>query len=278
MTFPLASTSVDFSWTAWHAHPSIIITLLVLTGAYLLGVGPLRQRFHLAEEVSPGQVTLFLTGILLMFVALLSPLHELGDNYLFSAHMVQHLLLTLVVPPLLLLGTPGWLVQPLLTSSRVVRVIRILTMPVVAFIVFNMVFAVWHVPTLYDLALRERGIHILEHLMFLLAGVILWWPVLSPTTRVPRSPYIVQMVYLFVQPTVPAILGAIITFADRVLYSWYAEAPRVWEISAHTDQQLGGVIMWVPGGMAFLITLMVVFLVWAAKEEASARATVEPRR
>lgn len=232
----------------------------------MLGVGPLRRRFGWAQSVGRGQVAVFLVGVLVIFVAVLSPLHELGDNYLFSAHMVQHLLLTLVVPPLLLLGTPPWLIRPLLTGSRVLSVARFLTLPVVAFVLFNTVFVFWHVPVLYDLALREQGIHILEHLTFLTAGVIMWWPILSPLPELPRPPYLVQMLYLFVQPTVPSILGALITFSGSVLYEWYSEAPRVWEISAHTDQQVGGVIMWVPGGLAFLVTLIVVFLIWAGQE------------
>ena len=263
--------SVEFSWAAWHGHPSVVIGTLALAGAYLLGVGPLRRRFGWAERVNPGQVAIFLSGVLVIFIALLSPLHELGDEYLFSAHMVQHLLLTLVAAPLLLLGTPGWLLRPLLRSPRVLGAARFVTLPVVAFILFNVVFAFWHVPALYDLALRDRGIHILEHLMFIVAAVIMWWPILSPLPELPRAPNIVQMVYLFVQPTVPAIVGAMITFSDRILYTWYAEAPRVWGISGHTDQQVAGLIMWVPGGVAFLLTLIVVFLVWASEEESRAR-------
>ena len=263
--------SVEFSWTAWHGHPSVITGLMVLAGGYLVGVGPLRRRFGWAQGVSSGQVATFLTGVLVLFIALISPLHELGDNYLFSAHMTQHLLLTLVVPPLLLLGTPPWLLRPLLRPPRVMRVARFLTLPVMAFVLFNVVFVLWHVPALYDLALRERDIHILEHLTFLVAGVILWWPVLSLLPELPRAPYIVQMVYLFLQPTIPAILGAIITFSDGVLYTWYAEAPRIWDISAHTDQQVGGIVMWIPGGLAFLLTMAVVFLVWANKEESETR-------
>ena len=263
--------SVEFSWMAWHGHPSVITGLLLLAGGYLVGVGPLRRHFGWAQGVGLGQVAAFLTGVLVLFVALLSPLHELGENYLFSAHMVQHLLLTLVVPPLLLLGTPPWLLRPLLRSPRVMRVARFLTLPVTAFVLFNVVFVFWHVPSLYDLTLRELGIHILEHVTFLFAGVILWWPVLSPLPELPRAPYIVQMLYLFVQPTIPAILGAIITFSDGVLYSWYAEAPRIWDISAHTDQQVGGIVMWIPGGLAFLLTLAVVFLVAASQEESETR-------
>ena len=265
----MPETTADISWTSWHGHPSVIAGLLILAVGYLLGVWPLRRRFGWASEVGSGQVTLFLTGTLLIFVALLSPLHELGDNYLFSAHMVQHLILTLVVPPLLLAGTPAWLLRPVLRFPHVFKVAKFLTKPVTAFILFNAVFVTWHMPVFYDLALRELEIHVLEHLMFLFAGLVLWWPILSPLPELPRAPYIVQVLYLFVQPTVPAILGAVITFSDHVLYEWYEAAPRVWSISALDDQQLGGLIMWVPGGLAFLVTLVVVFLMWAAKEESS---------
>jgi len=258
---------VEFSWLYWHGHPSVILGLLILTGWYLLSVGPLRHRYQYSEDTGPGQIALFLTGLTILFVALLSPLHELGDNYLFSAHMVQHLLMTLAVPPLLLMGTPPWLVRSLLRPTPVMSMARELTRPVMAFIIFSVVFAMWHVPAFYDLALRERGIHILEHVMFLSAGLIMWWPVLGRLPELPRPPYLVQILYLFVLPTITAILGAIITFADGVLYEWYAEAPRIWDISAHSDQQLGGIIMWVPGGLIFLFTLIVVFLVWAGHEE-----------
>ena len=234
-------------------------------------MGPLRHRYEDSEETGPWQIALFLTGLTILIVALLSPLHELGDNYLFSAHMVQHLLVTLVVPPLLLLGTP-----PLVGSvsaaadagdghgSEADSARNGLHH-------FSVVFAMWHIPAFYDLALRERGIHILEHVMFLSAGLIMWWPVLGKLPELPRPPYLVQILYLFVLPTITAILGAIITFADGVLYEWYAEAPRIWDISAHTDQQLGGIIMWVPGGLVFMLTLIVVFLVWAGHEESDAR-------
>ena len=259
--------AADFSWTAWHGHPSVVAGLVLLTVGYLLAAGPLRHRSGWAPPVPGRQISLFLAGVLVLFLALLSPLHELGDNYLFSAHMVQHLLLTLVAPPLLITGTPSWMLRPLVRTPRMLRVARVTTLPLVAFVLFNLVFVLWHVPALYDLALRERGVHVLEHLMFIVAAVIMWWPILGTLPELPRPSYLVQMLYLFVHPTVPAVLGAAITFSDGVLYEWYAAAPRIWDVSAHTDQQIGGVVMWVPGGFAYLLTLVVVFLIWAAQEE-----------
>ena len=256
----------DQVWTAWHGHPSVVAGLVVLTGGYLLAAGPLRKRFGWAPQVPAGQVSTFLCGVLVLFFALLSPLHELGDKYLFSAHMVQHMLLTLAAPPLLIAGTPAWMLRPLVISPRVFRIVRTATLPVASFVVFNAVFVLWHIPALYDLALRERGVHILEHLMFLTAAILMWWPILGRLPELPRPSYLVQMLYLFVHPTVPAVLGAIITFSDGVLYEWYAVAPRIWGLSAHTDQQIGGIIMWIPGGLVYLLTLVVVFLIWSGQE------------
>ena len=270
----MADQLASVSWTDWHAHPSIIVGVVLITALYLMAVGPLRERFGWAERGSSSQMVLFMLGVLVIVVALLSPLHELGDKYLFSAHMAQHLLLMLVVPPLLLLGVPGWLVDKVLRSPRVLAVSRFLTRPLVAFTFFNAVLVLWHMPVLYDLTLRERDIHILEHVMFLGVAVLMWWPVLSLAKELPRASYITQMVYLFLLPTVPGILGAVITFSDKVLYPWYAEAPRLWNISATTDQEIGGIIMWVPGGMAFLTVLIIVFLVWANQEESKNRTEV----
>ena len=261
----------EFSWTDWHTHPSVIAGLLALTVGYLLAVGPLRQRFGWAEEVNSTKVIAFLAGVFVLFVALLSPLHELGDNYLFSAHMIQHLLLILVAPPLLLLGTPDWLLRPLIRPRWIMATVQFLTKPVVAFFLVNVIFAMWHVPALYDLTLESREAHVIEHLMFIVSGFILWLPILSPMPELPRSSYLIQTVYLFLQPTVPSLLGAIIAFSDRILYSGYAVAPRVWDLSPKSDQQLGGLIMWVPGGLAFLLTVVIVFLVWANQEEAKNR-------
>ena len=270
----MADQVASVSWTDWHAHPSIIVGVVLITALYLMAVGPLRERFGWAERGSSSQMVLFMLGVLVIVVALLSPLHELGDKYLFSAHMAQHLLLMLVVPPLQLLGVPGWLVDKVLRSPRVLAVSRFLTRPLVAFTFFNAVLVLWHMPVLYDLTLRERDIHILEHVMFLGVAVLMWWPVLSLAKELPRASYITQMVYLFLLPTVPGILGAVITFSDKVLYPWYAEAPRLWNISATTDQEIGGIIMWVPGGMAFLTVLIIVFLVWANQEESKNRTEV----
>ena len=258
---------VDISWTDWHAHPSVVVGLLMFAGIYLLGVGPLRSRFQWGPPAEAWRVSVFLLGVLVLIIALLSPIHELGESYLFSFHMVQHLLLMLVMPPLVLIGIPPWLLRPLLKRQFVKNVASYITRPVAAFLIFNTVLIVWHVPGVYDLALRERDIHIAEHITFMAAAILMWWPILSPLPELPRAPYVGQIAYLFIIPTISAILGAFITFSNSVWYSWYAEAPRIWSVSAESDQEIGGLIMWVPGGVVFLTALIAVFLIWAYKQE-----------
>jgi putative membrane protein len=234
--------------------------------AYLIWIGPLRGRFADSAPVSRVRVQLFLLGVVILFVATVSPLDTLS-GYLLSMHMVQHLLMTLIVPPLLLVGTPGWLLRPLLRLPFGRPVGRALTHPVVAFLLFNAIFSVWHVPALYDLALRNDSVHILEHVLFLGTAILAWWPVFSPLDELPRLPEPVQLLYLFFQSLPPTILGAVITFADEPLYPAYATAPRLWGLSVLLDQEIGGLIMWIPGALVYFVVLTGVFFHWLNRDE-----------
>ena len=201
-----------------------------------------------------------------MFLALVSPLDELGDSYLFSAHMVQHLILTMVGPPLLLIGTPEWFIRPIVRNKMLFAVARFLTYPAVAFVVFNADFFIWHAPALYNATLENQNIHILEHLTFIIFGLLNWWPIFSPSKDLPRLSIGGQTLYMFVSGMPIVLLGAGLTFASP-LYAPYIAAPRVWGISAATDQQLGGLIMWIPGNIIFIIIMSALFLRWMQKKE-----------
>ncbi|MDQ5851532.1 MAG: cytochrome c oxidase assembly protein, partial [Chloroflexota bacterium] len=203
------------SW--WILEPTITVGVLALMVLYLFAVGPLRRRYGWAPHVERRQVAMFGAAMFLIFVSLQGPLHELSDYYSFSAHMVQHLLVTLIMPPLLLKGIPEWLIRPVLQLPFVFPAARFLTSPFIAFALFNIVFALWHVPGFYQLALGNPAIHSLEHVLFMSTAVLTWWPVFSPTPLLPRLNEPVQMLYLFVQSIIPTILGALITFADIVL-------------------------------------------------------------
>lgn len=258
----------DFSWTRWEIHASVLIGCLLFAGAYLAGVGPLRRRYRLADRVERWQVVAFLSGVAVLFVALNGPIHDLSDNFLFSAHMVQHMLITMVAPPLWLIGTPAWLLRPLLRRRGVWPVARVLTHPLVAFIVYNVVFIGWHFPALYNAALESHAVHIVQHLMFMGAAVLMWWPVADPLPELARLSSPLQMIYLFAFGVPMSVVSALITLSENVLYPWYEAAPRIWTLTALDDQQLGGLIMWIPGGLVFWAAITIVFFRWWRREQA----------
>jgi putative membrane protein len=268
----MADLGLTFWLTAWNWEPSIIIGTALLVGLYLYGIGPLRRKYQLATEVKRGQVVAFLLGVFIMFLALVSPLDELGDSYLFSAHMVQHLFITLVGPPLLLIGTPGWLLQPLLRKRTVFLIARVLTFPALAFLLYNANFWLWHAPPLYNATLENQSIHILEHVTFIVFGILNWWPIFSPSEELPRLPLGGQILYIFLSGMPTVALGAGLTFFPP-LYAPYLAAPRIWGISAAVDQQLGGLIMWIPGNIFYIVIVSILFIQWMQKQDAKQRAS-----
>ena len=249
-------------WLHWHGHPDALIGLGGILLAYLVLTGPARRKFTLSDQINPRETTLFSLGILIIFLSILSPLHILSDQYLFSAHMVQHVLITLIAPPLILLGIPNWLISPILTQSKVLRTVKLFVHPVIAVITFNLIFSIWHIPGLYDYSVRYHWVHVTEHILFILSSIIMWWPLCSKTPEAPRIPYPLQMIYLFVMSLSQIIVFGIITFATEPLYDHYINAPRLWNITPLLDQQLGGIIMKVGSGFLFLFLLIIVFFKW----------------
>jgi putative membrane protein len=156
---------------------------------------------------------------------------------------------------------------------------RTLTRPKVCFATFNLVIAAWHLPVLYNVAMAHHEIHILQHLMFMAAAVMLWWPILSPLPELPRLSYPMQMLYLFLTTIPMSIVAVYITYSDNLLYPAYASAPRLWGITPMDDQLIGGLIMWIPGGLVFFAVISVIFFRWQARgaEDSVASAQVDWR-
>jgi putative membrane protein len=257
------------SWNRWDLHPSVLAGLVLLGGLYVFLGGLTSPRRHVAS---------FAAALLVLFVALNGPLHNLSDNYLFSAHMAQHLLLTLVFPPLLLYGTPAHVVRPLLRPRWVLAVGRVVTRPLAAASLFTAPIVLWHVPALYEAALRNHDLHIVQHLVFLTTAVIMWWPILSPVPELPRIQHLMQMLYLFLLGIPMSVTGALITLSSSVLYPFYAAAPRVGALSPLDDQQIGGLLMWVLGGLMLWIVMSVIWFrysVWDQRGDAETRVPEE---
>jgi putative membrane protein len=263
----------------WNLDPTLLIGIAALAGGYFYAIGPLRQRYGLGSPASDRQLAAFLAALATLVVALVSPLDELGDRYLFSAHMVQHMLLAVVVPPLLLLGIPDWLfdwlLAPLLRRPALAAAVRALTNPFAAFFLVNSVIYIWHVPPLYDATLTDEALHIVEHLIFLATGVLFWWPVLSPVAALPRLSRPLGVLYLFLGCQPMVLLGALLTFASQPIYAAYVAAPRVWGATALGDQQLGGLIMWLPTNIPYLIGLSVLFFRWVGERDLAEQLAAE---
>jgi putative membrane protein len=258
---------VPYEWS-WSLHPSVLIGTGLLGALYVWGIGPLRRRRQLGPPVPAPRRASFAAALLVLLVSLNGPMHDLSDYYLFSVHMVQHLLLTLVFPPLLIYGTPGWLLRPLLRPPMVLLVARFVTRPLVAGVIFAVTLAIWHLTPFYELMMREHEVHIITHLLFMVAATIMWWPVMSPLPELPRLPYGLGMLYLFLVGIPMQVVAALITTSDQVLYPWYSVAPRTWGLSPLDDQQLGGLLMWVPGNLYMFLAIGVLFFLWARESEA----------
>jgi len=272
LAFPTALAQIQpaaippFSWSSWSGDGVLRGGLLLLAGSYLLGIGPLRGRCRLGPPVSRGRIVLYLSGVLCLLVALEGPIHELSDYYLFSAHMVQHMMLVYIAPPLLLLGMPGWLLRPALRVRGVLPVARVLTSPVLALLAFNLVFAAYHVPPYYNAVIADHNLHIAAHLLFIVLAVITWWPILSPLPELPPLSYPLRLLYVFGQTFSGFIVGAYVSNSPTLLYPFYAAAPRTWGISPLDDQKIGGLLMWVAGGTYLLFIFSAVFFAWANAE------------
>jgi len=250
----------------WGLHPSVLIGTGILGALYVWGIGPLRRRQGWGPPVPGWRIACFVAGLVVLLGSLNGPIHDLSDYYLFSVHMVQHLLLTLVLPPLLLAGTPGWLLSPLVRHPTVRRVARVVTHPIVAGVLFTVTLAAWHTVPAYELMMEDHDVHVFTHLLFMVTAVIMWWPVMSPVPELPALGLGSRMLYLFVVGVPMQLVAAIITFADSVLYQWYAVAPRTWGLSPLDDQKLGGLLMWIPGNLYLFGAIAVVFFIWAGQE------------
>lgn len=253
---------------ALSLHASMLVGTAILGALYFWGITAARRRWSLGPPATPLQMASFTAALLVLLVSLNGPIHDLSDYYLFLVHMLQHLLLTMVFPLLLIIGTPAWLLRPLVRPAWVRRLGRSLAHPVIAGLLFSLCVAAWHTVPLYDLMMRNHDVHIATHLMFIVVSVIMWWPVLSPLEEVPPLPLGARMLYIFLVSLPMQAVAAIITMAERPLFEWYVSAPRTWGLTPLDDQKLGGLLMWVPGNLWMFGIIAILFFRWAKEQEA----------
>ncbi|MBI2169045.1 MAG: cytochrome c oxidase assembly protein [Actinobacteria bacterium] len=263
---------------ALEVEPGPVALIAAIAGAYGLAAA---RRSLLAPSperaLSRRQVWCFSAGVLSLLLALVWPMHRLGEDYLFSAHMLQHMVIGYVTAPLLLLGTPGWMLRALLGRGVIFSVTRALCRPLVAFLMFNLLIVVTHWPALVDLSLRQGAVHAGLHLALIGVSLVVWMPVVSPLPEIPRLAPPMNLLYLFGQSIVPTVPASFLTFGDGLVYDLYGRAPRLWNISAITDQQVAGLLMKVGGGFLLWGTIAVLFFVWQADEEREERANRRAR-
>lgn len=273
MTVLLMVPSPPPAWSAASVEPGVAIPIVLAAVLYARGVGRLRREPFSVRRITSLQVTSFAAGLAAVAIALLPPLDTLADS-LFAAHMTQHVLLAAVAPPLLVAGLPEiafWAALPnalrhalSATPARAVWAAsgwRAVTRPGTACALHFLAIWAWHVPGPYDLALRNDAVHALEHLSFLATGMLLWWRIVHPYAE-RRAVYGKGILALFVTAMQTGALGALITLSRHVLYPAQAAAAMAWGLNPLEDQQLAGLIMWVPGGLLYLVGISVLFMAW----------------
>ena len=253
---------------SWTFEPWIFIPVLLAASIYLRGWWRLHRR--LPQRFAVWRLIAFQGGLLTLFLALASPLHELAE-LLLQFHMIQHLVLMMVVPPLLLLGAPllpllRGLPRPVLqyglshvfASTALQRLGRFLTHPLVCLLAITVSNVAWHLPALYELALGSEFWHGVQHACFLGTGLLFWWPVVQPWPSRLRWPRWTMIPYLLFADIQNTALSAFLIFSERVLYPTYAAVPRLWGITVLDDQAAAGAIMWVPGSVIFLVPVALI--------------------
>ncbi|HXH84511.1 MAG TPA: cytochrome c oxidase assembly protein [Candidatus Tectomicrobia bacterium] len=254
-------TTVDAVLGAWRSvHPEVILAVGLAAALYAWSAR--------ARPPAPARAASFVGGLAVLLATLNGPLHDLAEGRLFAAHMVQHLALTLVAPPLLLAGLPPWMADavlaPVLRRPAIARLARALTRPLPALALGAVALVAWHLPGAHAAILTSRSWHAVAHLSLMGTAALAWWPILSPSRLLPPLPPAAQLLYLFAFGMPMTVVAAMITGAEHVLYPLYD--PGALGIGPLEDQRLGGVIMWVPSGIVPLVAFTVVFFRWAAAE------------
>jgi putative membrane protein len=260
----------------WTWEPFVLVPLAISTVLYAIGVSRLWRRAGPGHGVAYWQLASFAAGTMTIVVALLSPVAWISQ-ILFSVHMTQHALLMLMAAPLLTFGHPvfGWLwafgdrrrdsLARAIRRRHVVDIWRHLTAPLTVFIIQAAALWLWHIPSWYQAALRHDAVHALQHLCFVLSASLFWWAMVNG--RYGRAGYGLGVLYAFLTAIHSSALGALLAVSPEVWYGDYVHQARVWNVDALADQQLAGLLMWIPAGVIFIIFGLALFAAWLGESE-----------
>jgi putative membrane protein len=258
----------------WRFDPLPLAATFTAVLLYAAGTGPLRKR--LTDGPFPAaKAALFYTGMGILTLMFMSPLHTLGEFFLLSAHMLTMMLVIFVVAPLVLLGLPGWLLAPVVLHPAVKPPFHFLTRPAVNLMHFNLAFLIVHIPAALKLLMFSTDVlHYLTYFAILSSALLMWWPVMNPLPQdLPGPGFKGQLIYLVVLLFAHNPFSSVFSYASGLIYPWYADAPRVFGLSPVQDQNMAGVLMGVVYMTALLIAAAVVFARWFEGGRAQARET-----
>lgn len=264
-------------WSTWNLDPWVMLGIGISASMYALGVRRLWDRAGRGNGIPVWRVRCFAAGLIALVIALISPLDALGTA-LFSAHMVQHEVIMLIGAPLMVLGAPWiaflWAIPPewrtrLGVVGRMDAVRRtgsVLTYPVTIWVIYAATLWIWHIPVLYQATLRSTLIHAVQHLSFFAASFLFWWVLLHPS-RSRRTAYGTGVVYVFTTGIHGSILSALLTFSRSAWYPVYEAPAAAWDLSVLEDQQLAGLLMWIPPSFIYLAAAVTVLGLWLREIE-----------
>ena len=244
----------------WLSDPAVLAPLALLAGVYAWRFAAARREAG-GRGTGPLRALAFAAGVLVLAAALVSPIDGLGEDYLFSAHMLQHVLLGDIAPLLLLLGLSRVIMRP--ATRRLMRVERMLgplAAPATGLVFWLSLMYVWHVPALYDAAAENPLIHLLEHVSFFTAGVALWWPLIQPVPMRRRLTGLQPIAFIAAAKAGLAALGLYLAWSSTALYPYYERTPRIWGLTPVEDQNIGGVIMMVEQSFTLVLVMVALFV------------------
>ena len=253
----LASSLAGVDPWRFQAHVEVWLLMIAIIASYTYAIRVIGPRVvPFGAVVTRRQIQAFTAGALLMWIASDWPIHDIAEEYLYSVHMLQHMMLSYFVPPLMLLATPKWLFDAIFGTGRGFRTIKFLCRAPVAGVLFNVMVMVAHIPDVVNRSVSNGPMHYSLHILLVLTSLLMWMPVCGPE-RSFRLQYGGMMIYLFLMSVVPTVPAAWLTFAEGSVYKHYDIPIRVWGLSVTTDQQLAGAVMKSAGSM-FLWTIIVV--------------------